>query len=218
YREERAHNPLQAESIPSTAHMLDPRFKHLKFLPDGIREDAQARLTQLVCEDGEVEQLGATGEEEIFIGDNVGVELAEKSCKRARLESDFEEPGGHSLAKLSRSYLAIPATSTPGEHMFSLAKVDIVIEEDSDIPLSALYTLAGSSDCIATPEMLHMWSNLEMMSTVYESRRNQTRKRMPTGSLASPRWTSACLEGLAKAAHLTQPPIPDECITPVRKE
>ncbi|KAJ3581048.1 hypothetical protein NHX12_017110, partial [Muraenolepis orangiensis] len=51
--------------------------------------EAQARLTQLVREDGEVEQPGATGEEEI--ADNVGVELAETSCKKARLESDFAQ-------------------------------------------------------------------------------------------------------------------------------
>ncbi|KAF3837654.1 hypothetical protein F7725_009422 [Dissostichus mawsoni] len=44
---------LLAESIPITACMLDPRFKHLKFLPDDVREEAQARLTQLVREDGE---------------------------------------------------------------------------------------------------------------------------------------------------------------------
>ncbi|KAK5916082.1 hypothetical protein CesoFtcFv8_001616 [Champsocephalus esox] len=52
---------LLAESIPITACMLDPRFKQLKFLPDDVREEAQARLTQLVREDGEVEQPGATG-------------------------------------------------------------------------------------------------------------------------------------------------------------
>lgn len=50
-----------AESIPITACMLDPQFKHLKFLPEDIREDAQERLTQLVCEDEEEEQPGATG-------------------------------------------------------------------------------------------------------------------------------------------------------------
>ncbi|KAJ4947531.1 hypothetical protein JOQ06_009566 [Pogonophryne albipinna] len=149
---------LLAESIPIPACMLDPRFKQLKFLPDDVREEAQARLTQLVREDGEVEQPGATGEEEI--ADNVGVELAETCCKKARLESDFEQLfGAHfessskrkwvnsdadheqrdycqrtphiptmdnplewwaenvhrfpRLAKLSRSYLTIPATSTP---------------------------------------------------------------------------------------------------------
>ncbi|KAK5918759.1 hypothetical protein CgunFtcFv8_003494 [Champsocephalus gunnari] len=157
---------LLAESIPITACMLNPRFKHLKFLLDDVREEAQARLTQLVHEDGAVEQPGATGEEEI--ADNVGVELAEASCKKARLESDFEQLfGAHfesssktkrvnsdaddelrdycqwtphiptmdnplewwaddahrfpRLAKLSRSYLAIPATGTPSERVCSLA-------------------------------------------------------------------------------------------------
>ncbi|KAK5890918.1 hypothetical protein CesoFtcFv8_014394 [Champsocephalus esox] len=52
---------LLAESIPIMACMLDPRFKHLKFFPDDVREEAQARLPQLVREDGEVEQPGATG-------------------------------------------------------------------------------------------------------------------------------------------------------------
>ncbi|KAI4816973.1 hypothetical protein KUCAC02_009271, partial [Chaenocephalus aceratus] len=50
-----------------------------------ITEDAQAPLTQLVRKDGEVEKPGATGEEENFIVDNVGVELEEESCKKARL-------------------------------------------------------------------------------------------------------------------------------------
>ncbi|KAI4814164.1 hypothetical protein KUCAC02_003370 [Chaenocephalus aceratus] len=47
-----------------------------------VREEAQARLTQLVREDGEVEQPGATGEEEI--ADNVGVELAEEQVSKRR--------------------------------------------------------------------------------------------------------------------------------------
>ena len=39
---------ILADSIPITACMLDPRFKHLKFLPENIRADALAHLTQLV--------------------------------------------------------------------------------------------------------------------------------------------------------------------------
>jgi hypothetical protein len=39
--------------------MLDPRFKHLKFLPENIRADALAHLTQLVGEDEE--QPATTG-------------------------------------------------------------------------------------------------------------------------------------------------------------
>ena len=112
-------------------------------------------------------------------------------------------------------------------------------------------------------------TRLGSLAHVYESGRNQTRKRMPAGSLASLRCTSGCLDvrvffckvaavfhfstficprcGLWGAAlvhrsyrcmltssralpplpsrrvwprppHQTQPPIPDECITPVRKE
>ncbi|KAJ3580749.1 hypothetical protein NHX12_026803 [Muraenolepis orangiensis] len=91
---------LLAESIPITACMLDPRFKHLKFLPDDVREEAQTRLTQLVREDGNVEQPGATAEEEI--ADNVGVELAETSCKKARLESDFEQLFGANFESSSK--------------------------------------------------------------------------------------------------------------------
>lgn len=50
-----------SESIPITACMLALRFKHLKFLPGDIRHEAEARLTQLVREADEEEQLGATG-------------------------------------------------------------------------------------------------------------------------------------------------------------
>ncbi|KAG1960359.1 hypothetical protein F2P79_006251 [Pimephales promelas] len=39
---------ILADSIPITACMLDPRFKHLKFLPENIRADALAHLTQLL--------------------------------------------------------------------------------------------------------------------------------------------------------------------------
>lgn len=37
-------------------------------------------------------------------------------------------------------------------------------------------------------------TRLGSLAQVYESRRNQTRKRMPTGSLASLRSTSGCLD------------------------
>lgn len=37
-------------------------------------------------------------------------------------------------------------------------------------------------------------TRLGSLAQVYESRRNQTRKRMPTGSLASLRCTSGCLD------------------------
>ncbi|CAM4597671.1 unnamed protein product [Leuciscus chuanchicus] len=50
---------ILADSIPITACLLDPRFKHLKFLPENIRADALAHLTQLVGEDEE--QPATTG-------------------------------------------------------------------------------------------------------------------------------------------------------------
>jgi len=121
----------------------------------------------------------AAGEEEI--ADNVEVELAETSCKKARLESDFEQLfGAHfesssmkkrvnsdaddelrdycqrtphiptidnplewwaenshrfpRLAKLSRSYLAIPATSTPSERVCSLAGNTVTRQRSSLLP------------------------------------------------------------------------------------
>ncbi|KAJ8364707.1 hypothetical protein SKAU_G00135380 [Synaphobranchus kaupii] len=159
-----------ADSIPITACMLDPRFKHLKFLPENTREDARMHLTQLVRQNGGEEQPGATGEHDAETGaeeDNAGLETEMQSGKKARLESDFEQLFGphyescsskrkrsdngadelrdysltphiptmenplkwwaHNehcfprLAKLSKSYLAIPATSTPSERIFSLA-------------------------------------------------------------------------------------------------
>ncbi|KAJ8344468.1 hypothetical protein SKAU_G00317970 [Synaphobranchus kaupii] len=159
-----------ADSIPITACMLDPRFKHLKFLPENTREDARMHLTQLVRQNRGEEQPGATGEHDAETGaeeDNAGLETEMQSGKKARLESDFEQLFGphyescsskrkrsdngadelrdysltphiptmenplnwwaHNehrfprLAKLSKSYLAIPATSTPSERIFSLA-------------------------------------------------------------------------------------------------
>lgn len=53
-----------AKSIPITACMLDPRFKQLKFLPENIRVDAWAHLTQLASAgNGGEEQPAATGDD-----------------------------------------------------------------------------------------------------------------------------------------------------------
>jgi len=59
---------ILADSIPITACMLDPRFKHLKFLPENIRADALAHLTQLVGED---EEQPATGKFRTNVDSNV---------------------------------------------------------------------------------------------------------------------------------------------------
>ena len=37
-----------AESIPIVACMLDPRFKHLQFIPESMREDASDHLNRLL--------------------------------------------------------------------------------------------------------------------------------------------------------------------------
>ncbi|KAI4830995.1 hypothetical protein KUCAC02_002596 [Chaenocephalus aceratus] len=115
------------------------------------------------------------------MANNVGVELAETSCKKARLESDFEQLFGANfessskrkwvnsdadheqrdycqrtphiptmgnplewwaenahrvrrLAKLSRSYLTIPATGTPSERVFSLAGNTVTRQRSSLLP------------------------------------------------------------------------------------
>ncbi|KAJ4946245.1 hypothetical protein JOQ06_023913 [Pogonophryne albipinna] len=81
---------LLAESIPITACILDPRFKHLKFLPDDVREETQARLTQLVREDGEVEQPGATGEEETTLEWSWRKKVAQRRDRRVTLNSCLE--------------------------------------------------------------------------------------------------------------------------------
>ncbi|KAJ3582067.1 hypothetical protein NHX12_008680, partial [Muraenolepis orangiensis] len=97
--------------------------------------EAQARLTQLVREDGEVEQPGATGEEEI--ADNVGVELAETSCKKARLESDFEQLFGAHFESSSNTVTRQRSSLLPS-HVDALVflnanqksgKVDVIVED-----------------------------------------------------------------------------------------
>ncbi|KAF3851732.1 hypothetical protein F7725_005087 [Dissostichus mawsoni] len=68
---------VSAESIPITACMLDPWYKNLKFLPEDIRDDAQARLTR-VWEHRKEEQPGATG----------GVRRWRHSCPLAHLHEE----------------------------------------------------------------------------------------------------------------------------------
>ncbi|KAK1881053.1 hypothetical protein KUDE01_024221 [Dissostichus eleginoides] len=107
-------------------------------------------------------------------------------------------------------------------------------------PRTAVKTLSPHR---ATPEMLHMWSNLEMMSTGETSGTESCTEMSITSQRAlarshkfmkaeETRHANGCRparwplrdgrlhawRGLAEAAHPTQPPIPDECITPVRKE
>ena len=67
---------VSAESIPITACMLDPWYKNLKFLPEDIRDDAQARLTR-VWEHRKEEQPGATGEYR-WPNDNLAIPVATK--------------------------------------------------------------------------------------------------------------------------------------------
>ena len=42
-----------AESIPIVACMLDPRFKHLQFIPESMREDASDHLNRLLRDERE---------------------------------------------------------------------------------------------------------------------------------------------------------------------
>uniref|UniRef100_A0AAV2J5E5 HAT C-terminal dimerisation domain-containing protein n=1 Tax=Knipowitschia caucasica TaxID=637954 RepID=A0AAV2J5E5_KNICA len=73
-------------SIPVVACMLDPRFKHLKFIPDSKRESAYSHLDTLLLDESET--LSVT---------DVGVETCETEQtgkdigKKARLELDFAE-------------------------------------------------------------------------------------------------------------------------------
>uniref|UniRef100_A0AAV2JGN2 HAT C-terminal dimerisation domain-containing protein n=1 Tax=Knipowitschia caucasica TaxID=637954 RepID=A0AAV2JGN2_KNICA len=141
-------------SIPVVACMLDPRFKHLKFIPDSKRESAYSHLDTLLLD----ENVGVKTCETEQTGKDIG--------KKARLELDFAELFGTHfesgqntargstateearqdfllpqiptldnplqrwarnerrfprLARLSKTYLAIPATSSPSERIFSLA-------------------------------------------------------------------------------------------------
>ena len=49
-----------AVSVPTTACMLDPRFKQLQFLPENVRAHAWEHLTQLLSPEDGGEQAGAT--------------------------------------------------------------------------------------------------------------------------------------------------------------
>ncbi|XP_070409459.1 E3 SUMO-protein ligase ZBED1-like [Nothobranchius furzeri] len=176
------------ESIPIVACMLDPRFKHLHFIPQNKREEAQRHLDVLL-QNGE--PPAATGEAQAE--DTTDAQIEPMTGKKARLEEDFVQLlGPHyqsdrrsthcstaaeeirdyfstphiptmdnplqwwsrnqdrfpRLAKLSKSYLAVPATSTPSERIFSLAGNTITRQRASLHPdhVDALIYLHANQD------------------------------------------------------------------------
>uniref|UniRef100_A0A1A8FVL7 HAT C-terminal dimerisation domain-containing protein n=1 Tax=Nothobranchius korthausae TaxID=1143690 RepID=A0A1A8FVL7_9TELE len=101
------------ESIPIVACMLDPRFKHLQFIPQNKREAAQRHLDVLLQNR---EPPAATAEEIRDYFSTPHIPTMDNPLQWwSRNQDRFP-----CLAKLSKSYLAVPATSTPSERIFHL--------------------------------------------------------------------------------------------------
>ncbi|CAM4503155.1 unnamed protein product [Leuciscus chuanchicus] len=103
------------ESIPTVACMLDPRFKHLHFIPEDKREAAHSHLNRLVQDEPLAAKADDVNSEDTVEAPHIPT-MENPLQWWARNHDNFPR-----LAKLCKRYLAVPATSTPSERIFSLA-------------------------------------------------------------------------------------------------